>query len=111
MRHPNIAIPELVLRRSTPVVVNSFNQLTYLRNMVERLRDEGFRNLYILDQASTHRPLKDWLAGVEERNEALPLFSATNNGPHDFFIAGKYKLFGKVDGKMQFDLSSYPMGA
>jgi hypothetical protein len=94
MSQPDLPLSEIILRRSTPVVINSFNQLTYVKNMVAKLREARFGNLYILDQASTYPPLRAWLAGVHERGEALPLYSPANKGPHDFFLSQTYKLFG-----------------
>jgi hypothetical protein len=89
-----LALPEIILRRSTPVIINSFNQLTYVRDIVTRLRGEGFCNIYVLDQASTYPPLRQWLDGTHERGEALPLFSNQNKGPHDFFVSRMYDMFG-----------------
>jgi hypothetical protein len=89
-----ITINELVLRRSTPFVINSYNQLTYVRNMVTKLRDAGFRNIYIIDQASTYPPLRAWLAQASEEGLAFPLYSPSNNGPHHFFLSRLYEIFG-----------------
>lgn len=94
MPHPDIALNEMILRRSTPVIINSFNQLTYLKNIITKLCAEGFRNIYVLDQASSYPPLQEWLAGVQERGQALPLFSSINKGPHDFFLSKTYDMFG-----------------
>ncbi len=88
------SLEELILRRSVPVVINSFNQYTYLRGMVERLREEGFRNLFIVDQASDHPALMQWLAQVARDEQAYVLYSPTNKGPHDFFLSGRYHWFG-----------------
>lgn len=91
---PEPTLEELILRRSIPVVINSFNQYTYLRGMVERLRAEGFRNLFIVDQASDHPPLMEWLSRVGRDEHAYVLYSPTNQGPHDFFLSGRYGMFG-----------------
>jgi hypothetical protein len=40
-----------------PIVINSFNRLTYLRRVVEALRARGYENLYVIDNASTYEPL------------------------------------------------------
>lgn len=89
-----ISVREIVLRRSIPVIINSFNQLAYLKNLVEKLLLARFENIYILDQGSSYPPLVKWLSGVYERKEALPLFLGKNKGPHYFFISGLYKIFG-----------------
>lgn len=77
-----------MLRRATPVVVNSFNQLTYTRNLLEKLTEAGFANLYVVDQHSSDPALLDYLAGVNASGAALVLFASENNGPHHFFAAG-----------------------
>ncbi len=89
-------IQETILRRTTPIIVNSFNQYTYLKNIIEKLFESGFENIYILDQGSTYPPLMDWLAGVYERREALPLYLPENYGPRYFFLSGLYRIFGEV---------------
>jgi len=90
----SIDIKELVLRRSTPFVVNSFNQLTYVKNMVMKLHAAGFRNIYVIDQASSYPPLLAWLAQASEEGIVFPLYSPANNGPHYFFLSRLYEIFG-----------------
>lgn len=85
---------EIILRRSIPIIINSFNQLAYLNNLIKKLLLARFENIYILDQGSSYPPLTKWLSGVYERKEALPLFLGRNNGPHYFFISELYKIFG-----------------
>lgn len=94
MQTPDIGIKEMILRRSTPVVINCFNQFTYVKNIVEKLRDAGFGNLYLVDQASTYPPLRDYMAQLVERNAALPLYLPENKGPHHFFLTRLYDIFG-----------------
>jgi hypothetical protein len=48
---------ERELRAAVPVFVNSFNQLTYLRDTLEWLRANGFRNVCVVDQNSSYPPL------------------------------------------------------
>jgi len=83
-------IKERILRRGTPVVINSFNQFTYLKGMVERLVAAGFRNVYVLDQASSYPPLLAWLSQVHDSYGVLPIFLPSNMGPHHFFRAGLF---------------------
>lgn len=90
----SLSLSEVLLRRTVPIIINSFNQLTYVRSMVEKLSSEGFRNIYIVDQASDHVELKQWLASVVEQGKAHVLYSPTNKGPHDFFLSRSYLLFG-----------------
>lgn len=92
MAASNLEIKEVVLRRTTPVVINSFNQLTYISNMIEKLIDEEFKNIYILDQCSTYPPLLEWYAKIS--SHVTIFMQSKNMGPHDFFISKKYHIFG-----------------
>lgn len=94
MNNTEMDLKELILRRSTPIVINCFNQLTYVRNIVGKLREAGFRNLYVLDQASTYPPLRQWLAEAAEQDLILPLYLPENKGPHFFFLRRLYDFFG-----------------
>lgn len=69
-----------------PVVINSFNQPTYLRAMVDQLLALDSREILILDQASTYPPLIDYLKEVEQVATVIRL--RENNGPHWLFTSG-----------------------
>jgi glycosyltransferase involved in cell wall biosynthesis len=69
-----------------PIIVNSFNQPTYLRIMVEQLRALGRENLVVLDQASTYPPLLEYLKELEQSFPVIRL--AENKGPHWLFTSG-----------------------
>ena len=62
-----LPIQEILLRRSLPVVINSFNQYTYLKNLLGKLESDGFRNFMIVDNNSTYAPL---LAYYDELNKS-----------------------------------------
>jgi hypothetical protein len=49
------------LRRQIPVYINSFDQLTYLRDTVDWFVAHGFPNITVMDQGSTYAPLLDYL--------------------------------------------------
>lgn len=51
---------EKLLRQVVPVFVNSFEQPTYLRNMLEWLVANGFGRVIVMDQSSTYPPLLDY---------------------------------------------------
>jgi glycosyltransferase involved in cell wall biosynthesis len=69
-----------------PVVVNSFNQPTYLRIMIDQLLALGCRHIMVLDQGSTYPPLLDYLTSIETVATVIRL--KENNGPHWFFTSG-----------------------
>lgn len=55
--------------KRVPIVINSFNRLTYLRGLVDSLRARGYENLYVIDNASTYEPLLEYY-----RQEGLRVF-------------------------------------
>ncbi len=57
-----LAQSEADLRKQTPVFINSFEQLTYLRDSVDWFLANGFTNITVMDQGSTYPPLLDYLA-------------------------------------------------
>lgn len=45
---------------ATPIVINNFNRLSYLRELVDALHERGYENLYVIDNASTYEPLLEY---------------------------------------------------
>lgn len=43
--------------KSIPIIINNFNRLTSLRLLIEAMEKRGYRNIYIIDNASTYPPL------------------------------------------------------
>jgi SAM-dependent methyltransferase len=43
--------------KHVPIVINSFDRVTYLRRLVDALRVRGYENLYVIDNHSTYEPL------------------------------------------------------
>ena len=43
--------------KQTPIIINNFNRLDFLRRLIERLERDGYRNIYIIDNASGYDPL------------------------------------------------------
>lgn len=56
-----VTAEEALLRQSLPVFVNSFNQLTYLRDSLDWFQRHGFANVTVLEQGSSYPPLLDYL--------------------------------------------------
>ena len=46
--------------KDIPIVINNFNRLTTLRQLIASLEKRGLRNIYILDNDSTYPPLLDY---------------------------------------------------
>ena len=100
---------ELMLRRSLPVIINSFNQFTYLKNLVEKLEEQQFKNIVVLDNASTYQPLLTYYETLKQENRAVIVYYLENKGPHFFHLSGYYKLFGSIphfytDPDLSFDI-------
>ena len=46
---------------NTPVFIISYNQLTYVKQMVDWLKKYGFNNIHIVDNQSSYKPLLNYL--------------------------------------------------
>lgn len=72
---------ELILRRSVTVYVNSFEQLSYLRNTVSWFRRHGFGRVIVLEQGSTYPPLLEYFKSDEFQKSATLHRLPGNVGP------------------------------
>ena len=52
---------------NVPVVINNRNRLVWLKALVDWLRNAGYRNIYILDNASTYPPLLEYYSSAPAR--------------------------------------------
>ena len=73
--------PELELRRTLPVFVNSFEQVTYLRDSVDWFHRNGFGNITVMEQGSIFPPLVDYLASPAFLGKARLMPLKKNVGP------------------------------
>ncbi len=46
--------------KEIPIIINNFNRLTFLRMQIESLEKRGYRNICIIDNASTYPPLLEY---------------------------------------------------
>lgn len=46
--------------RDIPVIINNFNRLTFLKRQIDCLTIAGIKNIYIIDNNSTYKPLLDF---------------------------------------------------
>ena len=49
------------LQTEIPILIPCFDTVTYVRGMVEQLRTRGFRNIVLVDNASTYEPMRQYL--------------------------------------------------
>jgi len=103
-------IQEIVLRRSIPVVINSFNQFTYLKNIIEKFINNGFCNIYVVDQGSSYPPLVEYLSLVNAKfPQVCPIYLHKNNGSRWFLEQSLHDMFASecvifTDPDMIFDV-------
>ena len=93
MNLSELHIREKVLRKSIPVFINSFNQLHYLSELVQFLLDNGFGNIYVMDNQSQYPPLLDWFREVivsSARRVSIIRYE-DNHGPHFFHRSELFK--------------------
>ena len=43
-----------------PIIINNFNRLTYLKELINSLESRGYKNIYIIDNKSTYPPLLEY---------------------------------------------------
>lgn len=85
---------EIILRRGIPVVINSYNQPGYLRNLVTCLRNNDFENLVIVDNASDDIQTQNVLCDLEKDHVTVIRYGA-NHGPRHFHQSGMYEFLGR----------------
>jgi hypothetical protein len=101
---------EQILRKTFPVVINSFNQPTYLKNLIFKFKKNMFKNIVIIDNASTsHELIKFYEHVKNEDSEVTVLFYNKNNGPRYFHYNNAYEILGGsphlyTDPDIDFDL-------
>jgi hypothetical protein len=71
-----------------PIIINNYNRLTTLKNLVEDLRKRGYKNIIILDNYSTHPELHNYYNQLKsERIVKLYLFNK-NYGSKSLWKSG-----------------------
>ena len=75
--------------RDIPIIINNFNRLTTLVQLIDSLENRGCSNIYILDNASTYPPLLDYYK--ECKHSIIRLNE--NMGHLSLWKSGVYKIF------------------
>ncbi len=80
--------------KTFPIIIISFNQLHYLKKLISFLQKCGQKNIIIIDNASTYKPLLKFLEGIEK--EVIIHRVPTNKG-HKVFWQDRifFKLYGQ----------------
>ncbi len=58
--------------RQIPIIINSFNRLSTLKQLIASLEQRGWTNIYILDNCSTYPPLLEWFKSTKYEVIYLP---------------------------------------
>jgi hypothetical protein len=87
---------ELILRKTLPVIINSFNQPSYLLNLIKKLEANEFKNIIILDNNSTNPDLLKYYQTTTKDTSHTILYYNNNNGPRYFHSNYIFKILGGV---------------
>jgi glycosyltransferase involved in cell wall biosynthesis len=70
-----------------PILIPTFNSVTYLKRMLSQLRGRGLRNVVVVDNASTFPPFLEYLSQIA--SEVTVIRMSDNRGPRDVFLDKK----------------------
>ena len=68
-----------------PIIVCSFNNVTYLQNMLAQLRARSLSNLIVVDNASSAPSMQEYLGAIATTTKVVRL--QENGGPHYIFLS------------------------
>ena len=77
--------------KSIPIIIISFNQLHYLKMLINSMFAAGYKNIVIIDNGSTYGPLLNYFDTIRDRVELFQL--KENYGHRVFWI--KKEMFEK----------------
>lgn len=66
--------------RNIPIIVPTFNNPTYARNMVEQLRSRDLKDIILIDNASTSPDMQSSLESASQHCDVIKL--QVNHGPY-----------------------------
>jgi hypothetical protein len=72
------------LQAEIPILIPCFNTVTYVRGMVEQLRARGLKRIFLLDNASTYPPMREFL--LDPGQGVTVITQDTNRGPRSSFL-------------------------
>lgn len=90
--------------KNIPIIINNFNRLSYLQNLIYSLEIRGYKNIYIIDNNSTYPPLLDYYKKCPYKIFRLK----SNIGHKAIWETNIYNLFKRsyyvyTDSDMQID--------
>ncbi len=80
--------------KSIPIIIISFNQILYLKKLIDFLMKHKFMNIIIIDNNSTYKPLLDYFEAIESK---VTLYRLKENFGHLVFWKNKeiYNKYSK----------------
>ncbi len=52
---------------NVPIIINNRNRYTFLKQLISWLENNGYKNIYIIDNQSTYRPLLDYYKTIKHK--------------------------------------------
>ena len=80
--------------KSIPIIIINFNQLEYLKKLINFLQERDYNNIVIIDNVSTYKPLLEYYKTIGDNIEVI--MNIANEGHRVFW---KNKAFSKKYGK------------
>jgi hypothetical protein len=84
---------EIILRKTLPVIINSFNQPSYLENIVNKFELNNFTNIIIIDNDSKNPDLLEYYIYLKDTKKYTVLYYNKNNGPRYFHFNYLFNIF------------------
>jgi len=79
-KKPSFSSLESCFQSEIPIYIPCFNNVTYLKGMVEQLMNLGCRNIVVIDNHSTFPPHLQYLQQIE--SDVTVIYLNENKGPH-----------------------------
>lgn len=81
--------PKNMDHKQIPVIINNFNRLNSVKQLISAMEERGYRNIYIIDNLSTYPPLLEYYKVCPYQVFRLE----KNMGINAFWISGIHKRF------------------
>jgi hypothetical protein len=100
---------EIILRKTLPVIINSYNQPSYLKNIIKKFELNNFHNIIIIDNDSKSPELLEYYDYLKSSTNYTVLYYNQNNGPRYFHFNYLFNIFDGIphlfsDPDLDFDV-------
>ncbi|HUW93219.1 MAG TPA: hypothetical protein VMV74_08650, partial [Bacteroidales bacterium] len=88
--------------KQIPVIINNFNRLDSMKQLISAMEERGYKNIFIIDNLSTYPPLLEYFVYTD--SDIIPL----KEYPDDFMLVfmnalKKYRMARKVGFSLKID--------